>query len=136
MAEPEGGKRAGQRGRRNGGEDGGCLIGKWIGDKTPQLGAKIRIPSVLNEIFKCMLASGGILPKGWMWRMCEAMTGASHRRGSALTRPAIQLGVGVLLCSSSTGQDWWEQINAIKCSVFRSFFIFFVQRPRGDCMEI
>ena len=34
-----------------------CLIGKWIGDKTPQLGAKIRIPSVLNEIFKRGLPS-------------------------------------------------------------------------------
>lgn len=99
MAEPEGGKRTERRGRKNGGEDGDCLIGKWIGDKTPQLGAKIRIPSVLNEIFKCMLASGGILPKGWMWRMCETMTGASHPGGSALTQPVISLGVGVLMRS-------------------------------------
>lgn len=89
MAEPEGRKRTERRGRKNGGEDGDCLIGKWIGDKTPQLGAKIRIPSVLNEIFKCVLASGGILPKGWMWRMCETMTGASHPGGSALTQPVI-----------------------------------------------
>ena len=52
-----------ERARKNGGVDGDCLIGKWICDKTPQLGAKIRIPSVLNEIFKYTLAGGGILLK-------------------------------------------------------------------------
>lgn len=44
-AEPQG------RGRKNEEEDGDRLIGKWIGDRTSQLAAKIRIPSVLNEIF-------------------------------------------------------------------------------------
>ena len=58
-----------QPGRTNGGVDGDRLIGKWIGDKNPpQLGAKIRIPSVLNEIFKHTLVRGGILLKGWMWK--------------------------------------------------------------------
>lgn len=78
-----------QRGRKNGGVDGDCLIGKWIGDKMPQLGAKIRIPSVLNEIFKYTLARGGILLKGWMWRICETMTGSLHPEGSALTQTVI-----------------------------------------------
>lgn len=48
-AEPEG--RAERRGRKNEEEDGNRLIGKWIRDRTSQLAAKIRIPSVLNEIF-------------------------------------------------------------------------------------
>lgn len=78
-----------ERGRTNGREDGDCLIGKWICDKTPQLGAKIRIPSVLNEIFKYTLTRGGILLKGWMWRICETMTGALHPEGSALTQAVI-----------------------------------------------
>lgn len=73
------------RGRKNGDD----LIGKWICDKTPQLGAKIRIPSVSNEIFKYTLAGGGILLKGWMWRMCETMTGSLHPDGSGLTQAGI-----------------------------------------------
>ena len=77
--------RAAQRGRKNEGEDGDCLIGKWIGDKTSQLGAKIRIPSVLNEIFKYVLASGGLLLKGWMWRICETMTGGGVAEGVTRT---------------------------------------------------
>lgn len=48
-AEPEG--RAERRGRKNEEEDGNRLIGKWIRDRTSQLAAKIRIPSVFNEIF-------------------------------------------------------------------------------------
>lgn len=78
-----------QRARKNGGVDVDGLIGKWICDKMPQLGAKIRIPSVLNEIFKYTLAGGGILLKGWMWRMCETMTGSLHPEGSALTQAVI-----------------------------------------------
>lgn len=65
----------------------------------PQLGAKIRIPSVLNEIFKYTLASGGILVKGWMWIICETMTGALHPEGSAHTQTVVWLGVGGLVCS-------------------------------------
>lgn len=49
MAEPEG--RAQWQGRKNEEEDGDRLIGKWIRDRTSPLAAKIRIPSVLNEIF-------------------------------------------------------------------------------------
>lgn len=85
MAEPEGGQnRTVSEEKWRSRWD--CLIGKWIGDKTPQLGAKIRIPSVLNEIFKYTLARGGILLKGWMWRICETMTGSLDPEGSELTQ--------------------------------------------------
>lgn len=40
-----------RRGRKNEEEDGDRLIGKWIRDRTSQLAAKIRIPSVFDEIF-------------------------------------------------------------------------------------
>lgn len=51
--------RSKQKGKKNG-EDGD---GKWKCDKMSQLGAKIRIPSVLNEIFNYTLMSGGLLLK-------------------------------------------------------------------------
>lgn len=72
VAGPEGGRkhRADREGKKNGGVDGDWLIGKWIGDKTPQLGAKIRIPSVLNEIFKYTLVRGSILPRKDGCREC------------------------------------------------------------------
>lgn len=48
------------------------VMGKWIDDqkKRPKLGAKIRIPSVLNEIFKHTLVRGrSVTEKGWLWRI-------------------------------------------------------------------
>lgn len=91
-------------------EDGNCLIGKWIRDTTSQLAAKIRIPSVSNEIFNRAAERTDVED---MWNNDGPRTSP---RGQRLPRQAVRLRVGGRsgggfrrICEEAEGNKWtWD----------------------------